>query len=96
MLYSFSLLIYRQFFFANMFLKLIEKMLQWNEFCEIGASLITYRERLDVQKQSKRPQLPRVWINLQLFCKLFDQLMWNQIFDKPFDFYSKPKNPWKF
>ena len=36
-----------------MFLKLIEKKIQWNEFCEIGASLITWRERLDVQKTVK-------------------------------------------
>ena len=35
---------------TNMFLKFIEKKLQWNEFCEISASVITERERLEAQK----------------------------------------------
>ena len=50
-IYSYS--IQDNSFFANMFLKLIENKLQWNEFCEIGASLITIKERLEVQKAVK-------------------------------------------
>jgi hypothetical protein len=36
-----------------MFLKFIENKLQWNKFCEIGASMKTEWERLKAQKWVK-------------------------------------------
>ena len=60
--------------------------------------MITWKKRLEVQKGVKyAATCMGVWINLQLFCKLFVQLMWNlmKIFEKPFIFYSNPEFPWK-
>ena len=51
-------------FLATMVLELIEESYNEMNFCEISSSLITWRERLEVQKGVKVPRLALMWINL--------------------------------
>ena len=49
--------------FFSTYIQIIEKRLQLNKFCEIGASLITWRERLEVQKGVKEVVFKALYSN---------------------------------